>query len=84
VIYPVLAAILFLFAVFSGCVTEIPDSYNLTEGELADRYLAHAAAIRDLHSEYVVYSGMSAGNPSLKENFVLLEDAFLCADWDGA
>lgn len=61
-IYPVLAAMLLLFAVFSGCVTEIPDSCNLTEGELADRYLAQAATIRDLQSEYVVYSGMAAGD----------------------
>lgn len=61
-IYHVFFVMLFLFAVFPGCVTETPDPTNLTEDELAGLYLSHAVKISDLRSEYVVYSGMAAGN----------------------
>jgi predicted secreted protein/outer membrane lipoprotein-sorting protein len=61
-ILPIAAlVVLFLLVLSPGCLTSRSD-VNLTEGELADRYLMHADAIRNYRSEYIV-SGGTAENP---------------------
>ena len=54
-------ALLFLLAASPGCLNAGPPDTNLTESELADQYLAAAAAISDYRSEYIVRSGIARG-----------------------
>jgi len=61
-----LVCLLLLLAAGAGCTRGTPTAANLSESELADRYLENAESIMDYRSEYIVTSGMAGENPVIK------------------
>ena len=56
-------AMLLLLATAPGCLAPGDSGGDLTAGELADQYLAHADGIRDYQSNYTVQSPLSGEHP---------------------